>query len=88
LNRSNPNSISDPNQNRTRPEKKPKTTIPKNLYQSQPGPATIPENNDDSELQTEKKRRREEDNSTNNGTSHNDVHFLTAGPGSQACWDQ
>jgi ABC-type uncharacterized transport system involved in gliding motility auxiliary subunit len=84
----NPTHIFDPTQNRTRPEKKPKTAIPKNPTHSQTGPAATPENMDDAELQIEKKRRREDDSSTNNETSHNLVHFLAAGPGSQACRDQ
>jgi hypothetical protein len=84
----NPTHIFDPTQNRTRPEKKPKTAIPKNPTHSQTGPAATPENMDDAELQIEKKRRREDDSSTNNETSHNLVHFLAAGPGSQAGRDQ
>jgi hypothetical protein len=86
LNRPNLNLASDPTQNRTRPEKKPKPSIPKNPNQPQMATAAKPENMD--ELQSDKKRRREEDNSINNETSHDQVHFLTAGPGRPACRDQ
>jgi hypothetical protein len=37
------------------------------------------------EIQTEKKRRREEDNKGIDGSSESNQHFLSAGPGSQAC---
>jgi phage baseplate assembly protein W len=47
-----------------------------------------PDNLEDMESQTEKKRRREEDISANNDNSQNYEHFLTTGPGSQACRDQ
>jgi hypothetical protein len=43
---------------------------------------------EDMESQTEKKRRREDDKSVNNEKSQMMEHFLTAGPGSQACRDQ
>jgi hypothetical protein len=82
---SNPNPISNPPQNQL---KKPKTIIPKNPTQAQPVHAAATETMTDVELQTEKKRRREEDNSTNNEISNDQMHFLTAGPGSQACRDQ
>jgi hypothetical protein len=39
------------------------------------------------ETQTEKKRRREEEKKTNENSTENQ-HFLTVGPGSQACRDQ
>jgi hypothetical protein len=42
---------------------------------------------DTMETQTEKKRRREEEEKTSE-TSTETQHFLTAGPGSQACRDQ
>jgi hypothetical protein len=40
------------------------------------------------EVQTEKKRRREEEKKESDDNSNLTQHFLTAGPGSQACRDQ
>jgi hypothetical protein len=86
--RTNPTLTTEPTQNRPRPEKKPKTIIPKNPNQSIACLVPESENMNDTESQTEKKRRREEDNSNNNDNSQDYEHFLTAGPGSQACRDQ
>jgi hypothetical protein len=74
----------DPTQTR----KKPKILIPTNPTQNPSGSATVSENIEDMDSQSEKKRRREEDNSTANKNSQTSEHFLTAGPGSQACRDQ
>jgi hypothetical protein len=86
--RTNPTHITEPTRNQPRPEKKPKTTIPKNPNQPIACLVPEPEKMDDVDLQSEKKRRREEDNSNISDTSKTHEHFLTAGPGSQACRDQ
>jgi hypothetical protein len=39
-------------------------------------------------IQSEKKRRREVESTNNSSTTEASEHFLTAGPGSQACRDQ
>jgi hypothetical protein len=43
---------------------------------------------EDMEVQTEKKRRREDVKKETDGNSESSKHFLSAGPGSQACRDQ
>jgi hypothetical protein len=78
----------DPTQTRPRPEKKPKNLIPTNPAQHPSSSATVSEITEDMDSQSEKKRSREEDNSTDNKNSQTSEHFLTAGPGSQACRDQ
>jgi hypothetical protein len=81
-------SLTDPNSNRTRPDKKPKTITPRpNPNQYPPGPSTASEIAENLETQTEKKRRRNDEDSSQEVISQNE-HFLTAGPGSQACRDQ
>jgi hypothetical protein len=87
-NRPNTAPVPDPTHARTRPEKKSKTIIHKNLTQHLSETMPEPDNLEDMESQTEKKRRREEDISANNDNSQNYEHFLTTGPGSQACRDQ
>jgi 14-3-3 protein epsilon len=79
----------DPSVTRLIPDKKPKINRPSNNpTQLVPVPGSVsshaPENIVDMETQTEKKRRREEESTA---TDKNE-HFLTAGPGSQACRDQ
>jgi hypothetical protein len=81
-------SISDPNPNRTRPDKQTKTVTPRpNPTQHPSGPSTASVIAENMETQTEKKRRRNDEDSSQVVTSQNE-HFLTAGPGSQACRDQ
>jgi hypothetical protein len=82
-------SNSDPFLNQPRPEKKSKNTEPEpSLIQNptrNPTILTVPNELDN---QGEKKRRREEEGRNNLETLQQDEHFLTAGPGSQACRDQ
>jgi hypothetical protein len=82
-------SNSDPFLNQPRPEKKPKNNEPEpSLIQNptrNPTILTVPNELDN---QGEKKRRREEEGRNNLETLQQDEHFLTAGPGSQACRDQ
>jgi hypothetical protein len=81
-------SISDPNPNRTRPAKQPKTVTPRpNPTQHPSGPSTTSVIAENMETQTEKKRRRNDEDSSQAVNSQNE-HFLTAGLGSQACRDQ
>ncbi|PNY14674.1 hypothetical protein L195_g011358 [Trifolium pratense] len=78
--------IAEPNQHRPSPEKKPKyLTDP---TQKQPEPTMTQTTTVDNEAQSEKKRRRGEDQADNQVTLKEAEHFLTAGPGSQACRDQ
>jgi hypothetical protein len=81
--------ITGPKLTRPKLDKKPKTIKPN------PNPTHVlianpiaQETLDDMETQTEKKRRREEENATSSVTVTDSEHFLTAGPGSQACRDQ
>jgi hypothetical protein len=79
----------DPKINKPRPEKKPKTNelkpdpTPNSIL-----PPTIQENIVDMDAQGEKKRRRDDETTDNSEQSTESVHFVTAGPGSQACRDQ
>jgi hypothetical protein len=85
-NRTGPAPKSNPNPTLTRPEKKPKiiTIRPEpNPNSSEPN-----QNQEDMEKLCEKKRRRDDEKIENGGTQQNMEHFLTAGPGSQACRDQ
>jgi hypothetical protein len=74
---SNPNRL-NPKNNTSDPRKNPVN------------PKPIPTQNlsQDMEVQTEKKRRREEVKKESEGNSESIKHFLSAGPGSQACQDQ
>jgi hypothetical protein len=79
----------DPKINQPRPEKKTRTT------ETQPEPMlhliTQPKPHDnfnDLEAQGEKKRRRDDETTVNPEPSNESMHFLTAGPCSQACRDQ
>jgi hypothetical protein len=87
-NRPNPTSILNPTQARPRPEKKPKFVLAMNPTHTVPVSETASSHIEEMESQSEKKRRREEDRSNNTENSHEIEHFLTAGPGSQACRDQ
>jgi hypothetical protein len=87
--RSNPKPILDPKLNRNRPDKKPK------INKTKPTPThTLPDpkishgTQQENDGQTEKKRRREEDATVSTSSNEEIEHFLTAGPGSQACRDQ
>jgi hypothetical protein len=84
----NPYPVNDPPRNQLKKSKISIPKITKNPTQPHLDHAAVTENNAGTELQTEKKQRREEDNSTNNESSHDHVHFLTAGPSSQDCRDQ
>jgi 14-3-3 protein epsilon len=88
INRPSPTHTPDPISTQPRPEKKPKFVLVPNPTQDVPVPVKTLENMEDMESQTEKKRRREDDKSVNNEKSQMMEHFLTAGPGSQACRDQ
>jgi hypothetical protein len=77
-----------PNPNRIKPSKKPlKPIIHSNPTHAQPEPSTTQLLLDNTDSQTEKKRRREEVVDDTKQSEENQ-HFLTAGPGSQACRDQ
>jgi 14-3-3 protein epsilon len=78
-----PNKL-NPNQKSTRTG--PQRTGPK---PAQPKPVSDPNQSSpvSMESQTEKKRRREEEKKTSENSTETQ-HFLTAGPGSQACRDQ
>jgi hypothetical protein len=77
-----------PNPNRNKPIKKPiKPVLHSNPTHTQPDPSTTQLLLDDMDSQTEKKRRREEV-ADDTKQSEENQHFLTAGPGSQACRDQ
>jgi hypothetical protein len=79
----------DPSLQRNRPEKKQKipTLIP-NPTHTTLDPSLTHECSEDMEALIEKKRRREEEVEDNTGKLKEVEHFLTAGPGSQACRDQ
>jgi hypothetical protein len=80
---------SDPKITQPRPDKKPKTyDLFSNPTQNPTGPIPCQEILNDIEAQGEKKRRREEDTDDSPEKSKEAEHFLTAGPGSQACRDQ
>jgi hypothetical protein len=79
----------DPSSHQARPDKKPKTyDIFPNPTLNATGSTTQHSNPSDLEAQSEKKRRREEETTAKSITVSEDEHFLTAGPGSQACRDQ
>jgi hypothetical protein len=81
-----PEPIPDPKL--TRP-KKPKNNPKKNNpTRTSSEPAGTQEQQEDMETQSDKKRRREEMKATGAASSELPAHFLTAGPGSQACRDQ
>jgi 14-3-3 protein epsilon len=75
---------SNPNQKSTRtgPQKNGPKIDPPRPVSNPTQNSTLP-----METQTEKKRRREEEKEPSH-TATVTQHFLTAGPGSQACWDQ
>jgi hypothetical protein len=79
----------DPTLQRSRPEKKQKipALIP-NPTHTTLNPSLTQECSEDMEALIEKKRRREEEVEDNTGKLKEVEHFLTAGPGSQACRDQ
>jgi hypothetical protein len=84
-----PNPKPDPFLNRTRPDKKPKSSkLKSNPTQTHVVPSTDLETTADVEIHSEKKRRREDGKTTSNVTVLDSEHFLTAGPGSQACRDK
>jgi hypothetical protein len=73
----------------SRPDKKPKPTNPENNPSTNPKPKILTrEEQEAMEVQGEKKRRRDDEDSINKDNIDVSVHFLTAGPGSQACRDQ
>jgi hypothetical protein len=81
--------IPDPKPTQTRPEKKPKTyDVFSHPTHNPTGPVSNQEAPADLDAHGEKKRRREEENVDNPESLKEDEHFLTAGPGSQACRDQ
>jgi hypothetical protein len=88
--RPDPQPIADPTLTQTRPEKKPKIPTPhRNPTQNKPDPSLIQVSPEDMAANCEKKRRREEEEVNDNTEQLKDSeHFLTAGPGSQACRDQ
>jgi 14-3-3 protein epsilon len=74
-----------PNPNQLNPKNNP--ADPK-INPVNPKPFLTQNPTDDMETQTEKKRRREEAKKETDGNSESIEHFLSAGPGSQACRDQ
>jgi hypothetical protein len=79
----------DPKPYQPRPDKKPKPTNPENNPTQNPKPKNLTqEEHEAMEVQGEKKRRRDDAVSINKDNSDVSMHFLTAGPGSQACRDQ
>jgi hypothetical protein len=81
-----PKPVTDPKSTRT---KKPKTNPKKtNPTQNPSNPEKSQEQYDDMVMQSEKKRRREVTCTKNSSTIEASEHFLTAGPGRQACRDQ
>jgi hypothetical protein len=79
----------DPTLTRTRPDKKPKNyDLFSNPTQILIGPSPHQDAPTDHDAQGEKKRRREEETTDNRESLKETEHFLTAGPGSQACRDQ
>ncbi|PNY14983.1 hypothetical protein L195_g011673 [Trifolium pratense] len=79
------NPPTSPNPNRTAPKNTP--TEPKKNPDG-PNPTLIQNPTEAMETQTEKKRRREENNKEIEGNFGTIQHFLSAGPGSQACREQ
>jgi hypothetical protein len=79
----------DPKLAQPRPGKKPKPSenFP-NPTQNLIGTVITQENLADLDVQGEKKRRRDDETSDNAENLQETEHFLTAGPGSQACRDQ
>jgi 14-3-3 protein epsilon len=75
-----PHRTNRPNNTITRTETKPDA--------AKPVPALLQITPVSMEVQTEKKRRREEEKKESDDNSNLTQHFLTAGPGSQACRDQ
>jgi hypothetical protein len=74
---------------RPRPDNKNKNTKTKTIpTQTRSTHVTCHANSDAMDSQSEKKRRREDEQSTSNTNLSHTEHFLTAGPGSQACRDQ
>jgi hypothetical protein len=79
----------DPILSQPRPEKKPKNIEPEpSLTQNTIRNLAIQILPIELDIQGEKKRRREEEGRNNLEILQEDEHFLTAGPGSQACRDQ
>ncbi|PNY09838.1 hypothetical protein L195_g006396 [Trifolium pratense] len=85
-NRPGPSPNPDPNSIRPGPVKKPK--ILTNPAQHPSEHKSTQETVEGTDNQSEKKRRREDENVDSNNNVEVPEHFLTAGPGSQACRDQ
>jgi hypothetical protein len=83
------NITADPKLNQTRPDKKPKSTdITPDPTQNLTEPPTVQRNPTTIDTHIEKKRRREEETADKSEQLKESEHFLTVGPGSQACRDQ
>jgi hypothetical protein len=84
-----PQPTTHPALTRTRPEKKQKIpTLNPNPTQNNLDPFSTQKCLEDMEERIEKKRRREEEDDDTTEKLKEFEHFLTAGPGSQACRDQ
>jgi hypothetical protein len=89
LNRHVPPPTTEPILNRSKPDKKTKlATTHADPTQFTSAPTIAQEIPEDMETQSDKKRRREEECSNDSMNELATEHFLTAGPGSQACRDQ